>query len=78
MSLPWTALQGKYIVIASNHWYTVRLEVNNWNFRVYLDGVLFIDTSDPLHQIDAGRLGFQGSPKSTIWFDDVQVWEPTH
>ena len=73
----WTTLQGKYIVISSNRWYTVRLEVNGWNFKVYLDGVLFIDTFDPLHQIDAGRLGFQGSPKSMIWFDDVQVWEPT-
>ena len=72
----WIALQKQLMPISPNCWYTVKLEVNNWNFKVYLDNALYIDTNDSGFQgSTAGRLGFQGSPKSTVWFDDVQVWE---
>jgi hypothetical protein len=76
---PQQILENNSIDITSNSWHTVRLEVNGWSFRVYVDRNLVIDASDSgMQRLDIGRLGFQGSLASTVWFDDVQVWEPAH
>jgi len=74
----WPALQDKFIAITPGRWNSVKLVVHDRNFKVYLGNSPFMDANDDIiKRSDSGRLGFQGSPKSMIWFDDVQVWGTT-
>ena len=73
----WPSLGNKSINISPNHWYTVKLELNGWRFTVYLDNAWFMEAEDISQRSSSGLLGFQGSPGTTILFDDVQVWEPS-
>jgi serine/threonine protein kinase len=71
----WPSLGNKSINISPNRWYTIEIEVNGWRITVSLDGEWFMETEDSLQRSNSGCLGFQGSPTTTIWFDNVQVWE---
>ena len=55
-----------------NQWYTVKIVGNAGNIKVYVDGLLQIDFTDPI-PLTAGAISFEGFDNSTVYFDDVVV-----
>jgi serine/threonine protein kinase len=70
----WPSLGNRSIPVSPNEWHTVRVEVTDSIFKVFLDQKPLLTAVDNKQRLMMGRLGFQGSPQTTILFDDVQVW----
>lgn len=65
-----TTLDSASLTVATNTWYTVRLDVSGTSLRGYVNGTLVTETTDS--QYSAGRVGvatFYGSAN----FDDIVV-----
>ncbi len=55
-----------------NQWYTVKIVCNAGNIKVYVDGLLQIDFTDPV-PLTGGAISFEVLDNSTVHFDDVVV-----
>jgi uncharacterized repeat protein (TIGR01451 family) len=54
-------------------WYTLAVEVRGANIKVFLDGELVLDWTDPLLPFTSGTVGFKVHETRTATFDDVIV-----
>ena len=54
-------------------WYTLAVEVEGADFRVYLDGQLVLTWTDPLLPFLSGTVGFKVHETKTASFDDIIV-----
>lgn len=59
--------------IEEDTWYSVRLEAQDQQFIVSVDGNRLIAASDA--RLDAGRLRFVLGSGAVVYLDDIQVWE---
>ena len=59
--------------IAIGTWYTLKFEVRGSTLRLFIDGVLQIETTDP--QFNAGRIALLVDRSEVSW-DDVLVTNP--
>jgi serine/threonine protein kinase len=76
MNGSWPSLANRPVNLSQGEWHTVRVEVKDWQFTIHLDGQFFLLGEDTDQHINTGKLALQGSPNTTIWFDDLQVWQP--
>ncbi|OKP97146.1 OmpL47-type beta-barrel domain-containing protein [Paenibacillus sp. P46E] len=70
----WTVLQTKNVPtmdLQPNTEYSLRILVDGASIRVYVNGELKLDGSDPKHNL-TGTVGFYVGGFSELWFDDVK------
>ena len=56
-----------------NQWHTIKVEVRGANIKIWLNGNLYIDFTDPKEPFLAGTVGFKTYKADTVTFDDVVV-----
>jgi hypothetical protein len=71
----WPVLSKFSVDFTVDQWYELRVEVNDNQIVVYLNGVLVAEETDNLSRLTSGRVGFQVGPNTTVQYDDIQVWE---
>ncbi|MEJ2207777.1 MAG: hypothetical protein P8129_01915 [Anaerolineae bacterium] len=54
-------------------WYSLAVEVRGANIKVFLEGVLVLDWTDPVLPYLSGTVGFKVHETKTATFDDVIV-----
>jgi photosystem II stability/assembly factor-like uncharacterized protein len=57
---------------SANHWYDLKVEIRSANIKVYLDGILKIDYTDP-DPILNGAVAFETLDNARYYMDDVKV-----
>ena len=57
-----------------NQWYTIRIEVEGNNLRVYINNVLDADITLPNPIMTRGGIGYFMNSGSKFYIDDIRVW----
>jgi hypothetical protein len=68
-----SAVASADVQIATNTWYTLRIEADKSSIKVYLDGVPRILTMDGNYSIGSFNALGSSMSYSCVWFDDVKV-----
>jgi uncharacterized repeat protein (TIGR01451 family) len=56
-----------------NQWHTIAVEVRGANIKIWLNGKLYIDYTDPKEPFLTGTVGFKTYKADTVSYDDVVV-----
>jgi uncharacterized repeat protein (TIGR01451 family) len=54
-------------------WHTIKVEVRGANIKIWLNGNLYIDFTDPKEPFLTGTVGFKTYKADTVTFDDVVI-----
>jgi len=56
-----------------NQWHTIKVELRGANIKIWLNGHLYIDFTDPKEPFMTGTVGFKTYKADTVSYDDVVV-----
>lgn len=68
---PWKVLAGRTLGIKKNEWYSLRIETNDSEIKVFMDNTLIIN--EKVASNYAGAFGFSGWPGVILQFDDIFI-----
>ena len=69
----WSEMSTKNYAFRSNQWYSVRIEVLDENFKLFIDDTLVIDDTDT--RLKHGPIALMYGPHTHVQFDDIEVTE---